>query len=113
MISELDRRAQLQSRLTFLRSRLIGIETELESHQARDWEDLAAEREGDEVLESVGLSGQQEIQMIEAALARIEAGEYGICTRCGSEIGEARLDVLPFTPFCSACAAELGARRHV
>ena len=38
------------------------------------------------------------------ALARIGAGEYGACTRCGNDIAEARLDVLPWTPFCPACA---------
>ena len=52
----------------------------------------------------MGLSGQQEIRMIEAALRRVEAGEYGICAKCGAEIGDARLDVLPFTPFCRTCA---------
>ena len=62
-------------------------------------------READEVLEGMGVSGQQEIRMIQAALARMDAGEYGVCTKCGIEIAPERLDVLPFTPFCSKCAA--------
>lgn len=112
MVSEEDRLGQLQSRLAALKARLAGIETELESHQARDWEDLATEREGDEVLEGIGLSGKQEIQMIEAAMARIGSGDYGACTRCGEAIAEERLNVLPFTPFCSTCAAQVGGRHH-
>lgn len=104
MTSTAGRKAQLEARLADLKGRLAGIEAELDSHQTADWEDLATEREGDEVLEGMGLSGQQEIRQIEAALQRIAAGEYGFCAKCGAEIGAARLDVLPFTPFCRTCA---------
>ncbi len=99
------RKAQLTARLAALRGRLDGIEAELDSHASQDWEDLATEREGDEVLEGMGLSGQQEIRQIEAALARLAAGDYGFCAKCGAEIGEERLNLLPQTPFCRACAA--------
>ncbi|NJM82652.1 MAG: TraR/DksA family transcriptional regulator [Tabrizicola sp.] len=99
-----DRRKVLEARLLDLRSRLRSIEAELDSHQNPDWEELAVEREGDEVLEATGLSGQTEIRRIEVALARIESGDYGICVKCGAEISEDRLDVLPYTPFCRTCA---------
>lgn len=99
------RKAQLEARLADLTGRLVRIEAELESHQSPDWEELATEREADEVLEGMGLSGQQEIRMIEAALRRVAAGEYGTCVTCGAAISDARLDVLPFTPFCRDCAA--------
>lgn len=98
------RKAQLQTRLEELRGRLDTIERELDSHQSQDWEELATEREGDEVLESMGTSGQHEMRMIEAALQRIEEGDYGFCAKCGAEIGQDRLDVLPWTPFCRTCA---------
>lgn len=98
------RKAQLEARLADLGARLEGIEAELDSHNSRDWEELATEREGEEVLESMGNSGQQEIRAIAAALSRIEAGDYGFCVKCGAEIGDARLDVLPYTPFCRNCA---------
>jgi RNA polymerase-binding transcription factor DksA len=104
MIPLTTRKAQLDARLADLRKRLTGIDAELDSHQAKDWEELATERESDEVLEGIGLSGQQEIRQIEAALVRLEAGEYGYCVKCGAEIGEERLDVLPYTPFCRNCA---------
>lgn len=100
-----DRKAQLEARLGVLEARLGEIETELDSHQSKDWEDLATERESDEVLEGLGLSGQQEIRMIKAALVRIDEGEFGICTKCGNTISQERLDVVPYTPFCRACAA--------
>lgn len=99
-----ERRAQLETRLQELDARLHEIEDELESHQSKDWEELAVEREEDEVLESMGTSGQAEMRMIRAALKRMEEGEYGYCVQCGNEISEERLDVVPHTPFCKTCA---------
>jgi len=99
-----ERRAQLTDRLRVLESRLHEIEDELDSHQSKDWEEMATEREGDEVLERLGVSGQAEIASIQAALARMEEGEYGFCVKCGEAIADARLDLLPATPFCSRCA---------
>ncbi len=99
-----QRKAQLTARLADLNERLQNIEAELDSHQSKDWEDLATEREEDEVLEGIGLSGQQEIRRIKAALDRIDSGDYGFCAKCGAEISAERLDVLPYTPFCRNCA---------
>ena len=100
-----QRKSQLNARLAELTGRLDKIEGELATHTAQDWEDLATERETDEVLEGMGINGQQEIRTIRAALARVQAGDYGTCTQCGATIDEARLDVLPYTPFCKDCAA--------
>ena len=99
------RKAQLLIRLGELGVRLAAIEEELDSHQNRDWEDLATEREGDEVLEATGNAGKAEITQIRAALKRIEDGSYGDCVRCGEPIAEARLDALPWTPRCRRCAS--------
>lgn len=100
-----QRKAQLETRLAELQARLDGIEDELDSHNSPDWEELATEREGDEVLEDLGTAGQLEMRQIAAALQRIDEGDYGFCTKCGAEIGAERLDLLPHTPFCRACAA--------
>jgi RNA polymerase-binding transcription factor DksA len=104
MISTTDRKAQMQQRLAALKSRLSEISTELVVERSPDWEDLATEREGDEVLEGMGNAGLLEIRRIEAALARSETGDYGICATCGQDIEPERLDVLPDTPFCRSCA---------
>lgn len=109
MHSTIDtRKAQLLARKAELSRRIAQIETELDSHHAADWTELATEREADEVLEGIGISAQAEVRMIDAALVRMEQGEYGACTRCGADIAAARLDLLPFTPFCQSCAASAG-----
>ena len=45
----------------------------------------------------------RELQDIEAALARIADGSYGICTDCGGEIGRARLKAYPTAERCLPC----------
>jgi RNA polymerase-binding transcription factor DksA len=104
MITVEAREAALRARLAEIEERLRGIDAELDSHNSRDWEELATEREEDEVLEGMGQSGLAEIERIRAALARIEDGSYGFCVTCGNEISQERLDVLPATPFCRNCA---------
>lgn len=98
------RRKMLEARLAELGERLESIEEELDSHHDPDWEELAVQREGDEVLEATGRAGKAEIPLIRGALRRIADGHYGDCARCGAEIAEARLDALPWTPLCQACA---------
>lgn len=45
----------------------------------------------------------EEIQDIEGALGRLEAGTYGTCIRCGGVIPAARLDAYPTAKRCLAC----------
>lgn len=99
-----ERLAQLKQRQLELTARLTFVDQELSEHGSPDWEDNATEHEDDETLEALGHSAQAELQMIDAAFARIEAGDYGFCVKCGSEIASARLDLLPATPFCRNCA---------
>ncbi|NNU80679.1 TraR/DksA family transcriptional regulator [Halovulum dunhuangense] len=98
------RRAALETRLGELNERLLEIEEALDAPAPQDDEDRATEREDDEVMERLGNSGRKEIEMIRAALGRIEDGSYGQCVTCGDDISEERLDLLPATPFCRRCA---------
>ena len=38
-----------------------------------------------------------------AALARMDAGTYGTCERCGAEIPAARLEAVPTASLCITC----------
>ena len=40
---------------------------------------------------------------IDAALSRLDSGEYGFCAECAGEISERRLRALPFAVRCQAC----------
>lgn len=43
-----------------------------------------------------------------AALARMDAGTYGKCERCGQEIPLERLEAIPATRLCVACKQAVG-----
>ena len=105
MTGTADYRAALLRRLSQLDSRLHAIESALDAPHSADWEEAAVEREGNEVLEKLGETGDAEIARIRAALERMRKGGYGICTQCGEPISPQRLEVLPETPLCRQCAA--------
>ena len=42
---------------------------------------------------------------VDAAIARLDAGTYGVCERCGSPIGAERLEALPAARTCIRCAS--------
>lgn len=41
---------------------------------------------------------------IDAALRRIDEGEFGFCQNCGEDIAQERLDLDPSVPTCVSCA---------
>ncbi len=98
------REEQLRTRLAELMGRLHRIDDQLQEPPEKDWEDNAIDSEMDEVLEGLGHAGKAEAQAIHAALQRIESGTYGECVRCGEDISEERLDLVPHTPLCQDCA---------
>jgi RNA polymerase-binding transcription factor DksA len=98
-------RRELAQRLEALRRRTGKVQANLRRRRDEDWAERAAEAENDEVLERLDEGGRSEIDEIRAALARIDAGSYGTCVRCGEAIGEARLRALPYALTCIGCAA--------
>lgn len=61
-----------------------------------------------ERTEILGLAASLKSQLddIDTALARIEAGTYGVCDRCGQEIGEDRLEFRPASVLCVSCKSK-------
>ena len=47
---------------------------------------------------------RREVSLIDAALSRIDAGEYGFCVDCEQEIDPRRLAALPYALLCTECA---------
>ena len=41
---------------------------------------------------------------IESSLRSIDEGKYGICEICGNEIGEERLNLVPYIKICMECS---------
>lgn len=90
-------------------TRLERCEADLQHRDAppeKDFAELATERENDEVLEALAQSSREELKKINQALVRVEEGLYSICSHCGEDIPEERLDAVPYTTHCVHCAEQ-------
>lgn len=46
---------------------------------------------------------------IDRALAKLEAGSgFGVCERCGNDVGDERMEAIPWARLCIACKQEVG-----
>lgn len=50
---------------------------------------------------------------VDDALARMDAGTYGTCDRCGREIGAERLEAKPYATLCIECQSIVEQERSV
>ncbi|MBW0117801.1 TraR/DksA family transcriptional regulator [Pseudonocardia abyssalis] len=55
-------------------------------------------------LQGLLAGAHNEIEALDRAAARLDAGTYGRCLRCGGTIAPERLDALPAAESCIACA---------
>jgi RNA polymerase-binding transcription factor DksA len=69
---------------------------------------VSVERERDLMLSA---SARQTVDEIKAALARMEAGTYGLCTPAGRRLTLARLEAIPWADQCVDCKAARERRR--
>ena len=49
----------------------------------------------------------KEVEQIDAAIERIENGQYGVCIDCGDWITPARLEALPYALRCKECQEKM------
>src|SRR5439155_3533010 len=61
---------------------------------------LAVERERDLAL---SFQAHAAVDEIDAALAKIAEGTYGVCEQCGNTIPRERLRAIPFAALCVSC----------
>ncbi|WP_448510603.1 TraR/DksA family transcriptional regulator [Immundisolibacter sp.] len=52
------------------------------------------------------------VRQVEAALAAIDQGRYGLCRACGVQIGSARLEAEPAAERCIDCQTAVEQGRH-
>ena len=99
----LERRRQKLLELS--RSAEDGIE-EIRREREIEFADEAQSEEAQQRLESLERTERGELARIDAALERMQAGQYGLCRICREPIDPKRLAAIPLTLECSACAAE-------
>ncbi|MBX9960009.1 MAG: TraR/DksA family transcriptional regulator [Burkholderiaceae bacterium] len=101
-------RATLLSLLASLRGGQVGRAEASAAHFGEREPDSRAQMESERGLEfTLDARESAELDAIDAALQRIETGDYGVCTDCGTEIPDARLQAAPETPRCIVCQDRL------
>lgn len=102
--STIDELKTLRKELT---NRISAIEDDVHHKKEpveKDFAEQVTQRENDEVLSAIDEEAQQTVLQIDAALASIKDGKYGICTVCGEKISKRRLTALPYITTCINCA---------
>jgi DnaK suppressor protein len=102
-------------RADLLRRRRVILETsrradaEIEALRAAEripeFEEGAQSEHEQFTLSRLSETQRQEVTQIDAAIARLEAGEYGVCRDCGADIDPRRLEALPYALLCTECAS--------
>ena len=78
-----------------------------EVEQMADISDDAARSYGRKLQGDLEEQEWVKLKQVEAALKKVEDGEYGICEQCEQEILETRLEIMPYTEFCIQCLSEI------
>ena len=55
------------------------------------------------VNEALRMAAMTVLRQIDAALARMDDGRYGLCVSCSQPLPDARLEALPMTSLCMSC----------
>ncbi len=78
----------------------------IKSDDLADEADLASNTINQQVSFSIREKEVNKLRRIDAALARIEEGHYGLCLESGEQIEEKRLETQPWAEFCIEVAEE-------
>lgn len=97
--SLLEKRHEILSRVSAIRT----AEATSGGRRAADFVDRATDAGSRDLLYRLSSKERTTLRRIDAALARIEAGVYGICAHCGETVEERRLEAVPWALHCIEC----------
>ena len=100
-------RQRLMTRRDELRARELRVNTGLRQQpdlSTSDNGDVSTESERNGILTALSRTTDAELKRIDDALHRLIEGRYTTCSVCGEEIEPQRLEVVPYTDRCIACA---------
>jgi DnaK suppressor protein len=112
-----DKLREVKERLLERKRRLwLEVKDQLKSNIGDGYQEMLSTARDEEDQAAVSLLAEthltllgpkrQELEAIEEALLRLEAGSYGECEACGQPIEPRRLEVMPETPFCRNCMSQ-------
>lgn len=78
------------------------LEDAFQAHQSR----LEETADMDDISVAIRRRSEDAQDEITAALSRIQEGSFGRCEQCSNAISFDRLEAMPHTRYCKACAAQ-------
>ena len=93
-----ERHREIQAKLRTLRETLPAEVAEVKDAEEQSVNDFVRDVE----LALIEMTSET-LTQIDEAMHKLEAGTYGVCANCGTEIAEPRLKALPFATLCRAC----------
>ncbi len=97
-------RDQLEHKKAELEGRLARITTNVRQSLESDSKERAKQLEDSEVVDALGNEARDELKKIAIALARMDKGDYGLCSDCGVQIAPDRIKAYPYANECIDCA---------
>ena len=97
-------RQELEAKKAELEARLERITGNLRRGYEADSKERAKQMEDNEVVDALGNEAREEVAKISAALRRMDAGDFGVCVECGSDISPGRIEAYPYAEECIDCA---------
>ena len=100
---------------TQIRERLLALQLELqqrldktqsdERHEVEERDDTTAQLwQASEIRDGLNDEAADELRDVNRALARLDTGDYGSCTKCDEAIDPRRLEAVPYAELCISCA---------
>ncbi len=97
-------RQELLRKKDELNARLERITANLRRGLESDSKERAKQLEDSEVVDALGNDARNELRKISSTLQRMDSGDYGNCTTCGTGISNGRLLAHPYADECIDCA---------
>ncbi|MEJ2888604.1 TraR/DksA family transcriptional regulator [Actinomycetospora aeridis] len=100
-----EARADAEARIASLEAQLAGIVETASASSGDDEHDPEGQTIAYDRAQVAALlaASRRDLAEIDAAVARVDAGTYGVCERCGRPIAPERLEARPAARTCVGC----------
>lgn len=103
------RQALLDKRAEILKT--LGVRFDTVALMGRVAEDDQAQISHDEFISlQVNSIGYEKLRLVDEALERLDAGDFGFCLECENPIPEKRLRAIPWARYCVSCQEKVAQR---
>jgi len=108
-----------KEKLLSRRNELIGLRQDVDNawrtlHEPEvEIEEISQKENIAQPLDNLDEQEKAELEAIDEALRKLEAGSYGYCDSCGKAIPDGRLQAIPWTKHCIACEQQQESRERL